>query len=79
MLDEADLLLSFGYEEDVAALAPQIPRSCQCLLMSATGSADVDRLTQLVLHNPLALNLLGAAGAAGDEVGGWGGGGGGWC
>lgn len=112
VLDEADLLLSYGYEEDVAALAPQVrcwalqsvhrwsgplpppsrrracsalacvrcwlsaltpphtfgtalqvPRSCQCMLMSATSSADVDRLTKLVLHNPLALNLLGAAGS----------------
>ncbi|KAL4430654.1 hypothetical protein ABPG75_005910 [Micractinium tetrahymenae] len=61
VLDEADLLLSYGYEEDVQALAPQIPRSCQCLLMSATSSGDVDRLTKLVLHNPLTLNLLGAA------------------
>ena len=69
ILDEADLLLSYGYEADVAALAPQIPRSCQCLLMSATSSADVDRLTQLVLHNPLVLNLL--AQPTGDgEVGG---------
>lgn len=24
VLDEADLLLSYGYEEDVAALAPQV-------------------------------------------------------
>ncbi|KAL4423346.1 hypothetical protein ABPG77_006141 [Micractinium sp. CCAP 211/92] len=61
VLDEADLLLSYGYEEDVQALAPQIPRSCQCLLMSATSSEDVDRLTKLVLHNPLTLSLLGAA------------------
>ncbi|PSC74391.1 DEAD-box ATP-dependent RNA helicase 16 [Micractinium conductrix] len=61
VLDEADLLLSYGYEEDVAALAPQVPRSCQCMLMSATSSAEVDRLTALVLHNPLTLNLLGQA------------------
>lgn len=66
VLDEADLLLSYGYEDDVAALAPQIPRSCQCMLMSATSSEDVDRLTKLVLHNPLALNLLGAATGGGE-------------
>ncbi len=29
VLDEADLLLSYGYEEDVQALAPHIPRSAQ--------------------------------------------------
>lgn len=70
MLDEADLLLSYGYEEDLAALAPQVPRGAQCLLMSATSSADVDRLTKLVLSNPLKLDLLGAAtgGADGGEV-----------
>ena len=45
----------------MAALAPQVPRSCQCMLMSATSSAEVDRLTALVLHNPLTLNLLGQA------------------
>lgn len=39
------------------------------MLMSATTSEDVDRLTKLVLHNPLALNLLSASGigAAGAE------------
>ena len=35
--------------------------------MSATSSDDVDRLTKLVLHNPLTLNLLGAA-TSGDQV-----------
>lgn len=29
VLDEADLLLSYGYEEDVRALAPHVPRSAQ--------------------------------------------------
>jgi ATP-dependent RNA helicase DDX56/DBP9 len=66
VLDEADLLLGYGYEADVAALAPSVPRACQCMLMSATTSADVDRLTKLVLHSPLALDLL-AAGGGGEE------------
>jgi hypothetical protein len=51
----------------------QIPRSCQCLLMSATSSAEVERLQKLVLHNPTTLNLLGndadASGAAGPGPG----------
>lgn len=37
------------------------------MLMSATSSEDVDRLTKLVLHNPLTLNLLGAA-TSGEQV-----------
>lgn len=36
----------------------QVPRSCQCILMSATISDDVERLQKLVLHNPITLNLL---------------------
>ncbi|XP_031486808.1 DEAD-box ATP-dependent RNA helicase 16-like isoform X1 [Nymphaea colorata] len=57
VLDEADLLLSYGYEEDLSTLAPHVPRHCQCLLMSATLSADVDKLKNLVLHSPYILTL----------------------
>ncbi|KAG6420463.1 hypothetical protein SASPL_116992 [Salvia splendens] len=37
VLDEADLLLSYGYEDDIKALTAYIPKRCQCLLMSATS------------------------------------------
>eukprot|EP00252_Welwitschia_mirabilis_P002952 TRINITY_DN1295_c0_g1_i1.p1 TRINITY_DN1295_c0_g1~~TRINITY_DN1295_c0_g1_i1.p1 ORF type:complete len:589 (+),score=118.29 TRINITY_DN1295_c0_g1_i1:418-2184(+) len=57
ILDEADLLLSYGYENDLKSLVPHVPRSCQCLLMSATSSADVDKLKQLILHSPVILTL----------------------
>ncbi|KAL9269755.1 DEAD-box ATP-dependent RNA helicase 16-like protein [Drosera capensis] len=39
-----DLLLSYGYEDDLKALTAHVPRSCQCLLMSATSSGDVEKL-----------------------------------
>lgn len=136
ILDEADLLLSYGYEDDLRLLAPQVgtavwrrgplwpprscergrpagrapraraaaaglatrpcrsschaiririareqvPRSCQCMLMSATTSEDIEQLTKLVLHNPTTLNLLATpgggdagAGGKGGEAGGAGG------
>ncbi|KAL6961299.1 DEAD-box ATP-dependent RNA helicase 16, partial [Sarracenia purpurea var. burkii] len=57
VLDEADLLLSYGYEDDLKALTTHIPRRCQCLLMSATSSADVEKLKKLILHNPFILTL----------------------
>ncbi|GFZ18839.1 P-loop containing nucleoside triphosphate hydrolases superfamily protein [Actinidia rufa] len=57
VLDEADLLLSYGYEDDLKALTAHIPRRCQCLLMSATSSADVEKLKKLILHNPFILTL----------------------
>ena len=34
----------------------QIPRTCQCMLMSATTSEDVQRLQKLVLHNPTVID-----------------------
>ncbi|PRQ19893.1 putative RNA helicase [Rosa chinensis] len=57
VLDEADLLLSYGYEEDIKALTPHIPKHCQSLLMSATASDDVEKLKKLILHNSYILTL----------------------
>eukprot|EP00890_Picochlorum_soloecismus_P003951 jgi/Picsp_1/4557/NSC_01927-R1_dead-box atp-dependent rna helicase 16-like len=57
-LDEADLLFSYGYEEDMGVIAPCIPRSCQCMLTSATTSEEVERLTRLLFQNPVVLDLL---------------------
>ncbi|KAG0483379.1 hypothetical protein HPP92_011463 [Vanilla planifolia] len=57
ILDEADLLLSHGYEDDLKNLVPLVPRRCQCLLLSATSSSDVEKLKKLVLHNPVILTL----------------------
>ncbi|OMP01754.1 hypothetical protein COLO4_11621 [Corchorus olitorius] len=57
VLDEADLLLQFGFGDDLKALTPVIPRRCQCLLMSATSSPDVDQLKKQILHNPHVLTL----------------------
>ncbi|KAL6551801.1 DEAD-box ATP-dependent RNA helicase 16 [Orobanche gracilis] len=37
VLDEADLLLSYAYEDDLTALTDHVPRRCQCILMSATS------------------------------------------
>ncbi|KAJ4844418.1 DEAD-box ATP-dependent RNA helicase 16 [Turnera subulata] len=65
---QADLLLSFGYQDDLKALTSFIPRRCQCLLMSATSSADVDKLKKLVLHNPVILTLLEVEGAKEEIV-----------
>ena len=57
VLDEADLILSYGYEEDMAVISPSIPRSCQCVLTSATTSDDVEKLTKLMLQNPVTLDV----------------------
>ncbi|KAI3777189.1 hypothetical protein L1987_46985 [Smallanthus sonchifolius] len=57
VLDEADLLFTYGYEKNLKDLKAHIPKRCQCLLMSATSSEDVDSLKKLYLHNPYILTL----------------------
>lgn len=57
VIDEADLLLSFGYESDMKALMKHFPRIYQSFLMSATMSDDIYTLKRMVLHNPVTLKL----------------------
>ncbi|XP_075766871.1 putative ATP-dependent RNA helicase DDX56 [Pelodiscus sinensis] len=57
VLDEADLLFSFGFEEDLKSLLCHFPKIYQSFLMSATFSEEVQALRELVLHNPVTLKL----------------------
>uniref|UniRef100_A0A8C7C595 RNA helicase n=1 Tax=Neovison vison TaxID=452646 RepID=A0A8C7C595_NEOVI len=57
VLDEADLLFSFGFEEELKSLLCHLPRIYQAFLMSATFNEDVQALKELVLHNPVTLKL----------------------
>lgn len=57
VIDEADLVLSFGFDEDVRRIVSQIPNVVQTLLMSATLNADVEQLKQLVLKKAAILRL----------------------
>lgn len=53
VVDEADLILSFGYSEDVHKIVNFLPKICQSFLMSATLGEDVENLRKLVLHTPV--------------------------
>jgi superfamily II DNA/RNA helicase len=53
VLDEADLLFSFGYERDVQNIKQYLPEACQVLLTSATISEEIVKLKKLFLHNPV--------------------------
>lgn len=57
VIDEADLVLSYGYEEDINGLAKAIPRGVQTFLMSATLTSEVDTLKGLFCRNPVTLKL----------------------
>lgn len=56
-IDEADLVLSYGYEEDLQHVAKSLPSGIQTLLMSATLTAEVDILKTLYSRNPVVLDL----------------------
>ncbi|XP_037091513.1 probable ATP-dependent RNA helicase DDX56 [Pollicipes pollicipes] len=57
VVDEADLMLTFGHNGDLMEMARHLPPICQVLLMSATLSDEVKELRQLLLHNPVILKL----------------------
>ncbi|KAF3025432.1 ATP-dependent DNA/RNA helicase [Penicillium rubens] len=57
VIDEADLVLSYGYDEEINALSKAIPRGAQTFLMSATLTSEVDTLKDLYCRNPVILKL----------------------
>jgi ATP-dependent RNA helicase DDX56/DBP9 len=57
VVDEADLVLSFGYANDIAEITKALPKICQGFLMSATLSPELNSLKKVVLHSPAVLKL----------------------
>lgn len=57
VIDEADLVFSFGFKEDLKQVLQHLPNIYQAILASATLSEDVLNLKQLILHNPITLKL----------------------
>ncbi|XP_049873007.1 probable ATP-dependent RNA helicase DDX56 [Pectinophora gossypiella] len=57
VVDEADLIFSFGYEDEIKELLGFLPKIYQAVLASATLSDDVLSLKKIVLRNPVTLKL----------------------
>lgn len=57
VIDEADLVLSYGYEEDITAISKVLPRGIQTIMMSATLDASVESLKSSLCRNPVVLKL----------------------
>jgi len=57
VIDEADVMFSFGYEEDMRALCMLLPSTYQAVMTSATLSEEVEQLKGLMLHKPVLLKL----------------------
>lgn len=55
VIDEADLILSYGHDEDVRQIfgGGYLPTIYQSFLMSATMTDDVETLKGLALRNPV--------------------------
>ena len=55
VIDEADLILSYGHDEDVRQIfsGGYLPKVYQSFLMSATMTEDVELLKGLALRNPV--------------------------
>ncbi|KAH8153119.1 uncharacterized protein LAJ45_02706 [Morchella importuna] len=57
VIDEADLVLSYGYDDDLQAVAKALPKGLQTFLMSATLTAEVETLKALFCRSPVILRL----------------------
>ena len=69
VIDEADLVLGFGYDEDVSALIDRLQSQSkpQGILLSATLGADVRGLKKLALRKAATITLDEAAGVFGGS------------
>ncbi len=61
-IDEADLVLSYGYDNDLQNVAKIMPKGVQTILMSATLTHEVETLKGLFCRNPAVLELEEAEG-----------------
>ncbi|KAH8671864.1 ATP-dependent RNA helicase-like protein dbp9 [Tricladium varicosporioides] len=57
VIDEADLVLSYGYDEDLKNVAKAAPKGVQTVLMSATLTSEVETLKGLFCRDPAVLKL----------------------
>src|SRR5688572_23771696 len=67
VLDEADEMLSMGFQDDLEAIVAALPTPRQTMLFSATISPQIERLASKALTNPVTVRA-GARGAAAASV-----------
>jgi ATP-dependent RNA helicase RhlE len=57
VFDEADKLMSLGFQEELNEIISKLPSTRQNLLFSATLSDKVEEITQLTLTNPVTVKI----------------------
>lgn len=71
VIDEADLLLSYGYEDDLRSLASALPAGVQTIMMSATLQTSTSILTELFCSSkkeaPTVLDLSAEEAASAEQ------------
>ncbi len=53
VLDEADMMLDFGFYEDVKTISSKLPKERQTALFSATMPRQIEELAKKLLNNPV--------------------------
>lgn len=57
VLDEADKMLNMGFKEEMKHIFALLPKKRQNLLFSATLGKDVNTVTEILLHNPIKIEI----------------------
>jgi ATP-dependent RNA helicase RhlE len=57
VLDEADKMLNLGFQEEVNKIIALLPEKRQNLLFSATLSKDIQNIRQVLLHDPVTIQI----------------------
>ncbi|KAF2204023.1 DEAD-domain-containing protein [Delitschia confertaspora ATCC 74209] len=57
VIDEGDLVMGYGFEEDLDSISKSMPKGVQIFLMSATLNTDLQTLKGLFCRNPVILEL----------------------
>ena len=57
VLDEADKMLNMGFREEMHRIFNLLPVKRQNLLFSATLGKDIDTITEILLHNPVRIEI----------------------
>ncbi|CAD7963663.1 unnamed protein product [Amoebophrya sp. A25] len=62
VVDEADLMVTYGYDSAMEKVREFLPNRYQALLCSATLSEEVEELNSVLLHNPVRVDTCSTAG-----------------
>lgn len=57
VIDEADIVLSYGYEDDMTAISAALPRNVQTFLISATLTPEVDELKSMFCRDATVVKI----------------------